>query len=310
MSVLSGLLGDLFSRNSPLGASHHSSAISSTEKLVEFGCEMLTAGDISGAESMCVKALALVPEHESACQLQIDIEFVQCLAAVDQRFPGPRYLDWLAWFHQTLAPESYLEIGVESGQSLQFAAAPTRTVGVDPDIRIVYPQKNWVKLFKLTSDDFFATQDIRQVFGVETIRLSFIDGLHTFDQALRDFINVERFSNAASVVLFHDIFPVVPATAQRDRITKFWVGDTWKVMWILLKYRPELNIFTIPSGPSGLGVVTGLNPNSDILQSEFDRICREAMILDLDTFIADMGTLLHVVENDFEGVANRFNNMK
>lgn len=305
MSILSSLLRDVFLSKKPADVSSQTHSTESAVTLIERCKAQLVSGDIVGAEETCTDALALFPEDVNVCGLPTEIELVKCLAAADKRFPGPQYLEWLDWFHAHLKPASYLEIGVESGQSLRFARAPTRAVGVDPAIQIVHSQENWVKLFKLTSDDFFATHDPKTVFGAETIDLSFIDGLHTFDQALKDFINIERFSNAGSVALFHDIFPVTPATATRDRNTIFWVGDTWKVMFILLKYRPDLKIFTIPTYPSGLGVVTGLNPESRILQTDFDRIYQEAMELELSAFPHGIDDQLRFVENDFAAVAQR-----
>ncbi|HEY8097564.1 MAG TPA: hypothetical protein VIE65_15960, partial [Methylobacter sp.] len=139
---------------------------------------------------------------------------------------------------------------------------------------------------------------------------TFIDGLHTFDQALKDFINAERFSNKRSVALFHDILPTSPLPALRKRETKMWVGDTWKVMIILKKFRPDLQIMTIPTFPSGLGVVTNMDASSTLLHDSFDRICEEAMAYELDSYQPQLNQHLNVVENDFDAVAQRLDPVK
>ena len=268
--------------------------------------DRLSSGDISGAEEMCCELLETFPDNAKAISLQHAIH----LAIVQDRFPGPNYLEWLAWFHTSRRPGSYVEIGVETGQSLQFAQPPTRAIGIDPAIHIVHSQETWVKLFKLTSDEFFTRHDLQEVLGAGNVDLVFIDGLHTFDQALKDFMNVERFSAPESIVLFHDILPVIPVTAMRERNSTFWVGDTWKVMLILLKYRPDLRIFTIPAFPSGLAVVTNLDAHSGSLHQDFERICQEALTLELDKYLPEIDEHLHVVANNFDAMTRVLENPK
>ena len=100
--------------------------------------------------------------------------------------------------------------------------------------------------------------------------LAFIDGLHLYEQVLRDFINVEKFCDRASVVVLHDTLPVAPVAAARLRGTSHWCGDVWKIVPCLRRFRPDLSILTIPTHPSGLTLVTGLDPRSTVLADQFD----------------------------------------
>jgi hypothetical protein len=226
-----------------------------------------------------------------------------CQIAAGKRFAGYNYLDWLNWLHLAVKPKTYVEIGVESGQSLQFSKC--KSVGIDPAIQIFYSQESWVKLYKLTSDDFFVQHDLRKVLGAEFVDMAFIDGLHTFDQALKDFINIERHAHSATVVVFHDIFPVTAITASRERKSFFWLGDTWKVVLILKEMRPDLKICTLPAFPSGLTLVTGLNGNSKLLSQEVDQIIERWMKVELDSYLPEMDTHLNVIEND-TGAVSKF----
>ena len=49
----------------------------------------------------------------------------------------------------------------------------------------------------MTSDDFFASHDLAQVLGGRPVDLAYIDGMHQFEFALRDFMNLERYVGPA-----------------------------------------------------------------------------------------------------------------
>ena len=290
---------------SPAAAAPETGDDNALARQIEAAYALLEAGNIAGAEAIHRELASTNPDPAVNNLLHLIH-----LTIVKDRFPGPEYLEWLVWFHENLQPKAYLEIGVESGQSLRFARHPTKAVGVDPEIHIVYPQECWVKLFKLPSDEFFAQRDLHDVFGEEQVDLAFIDGLHTYDQALKDFVNVERFSSPGTVVLFHDILPAIPITAERERESVFWVGDTWKVLLILLKNRPDLKIHTIPAFPSGLAVVTNLDRNNKLLEANLDRLIDEAADIELATYFSGIEQSLNVISNDFASVKKILDDLK
>ena len=128
------------------------------------------------------------------------------------------------------------------------------------------------RVFHETSDAFFARQTRAQALGAHHVDLAFIDGMHWFEYALRDFIHVEAWSQPNGVVVLHDCLPLFPLTASRERRTKFWVGDVWKVVSILREYRPELRLKIVATAPSGLCIVRGLNPGSRVLPERLQEI--------------------------------------
>ncbi len=194
-----------------------------------------------------------------------------------QALPGDDYYDWLHYFHETLKPAVYVEIGLGHGRSLALAGKGARAIGIDP-YQGFWENLNYVSpdipatLFPLASDDFFKQHDLRQEIGKSTFDLAFIDGLHLFEQVLKDFINLERYARKDSVILIHDCLPVEAIVAERERCTGFWTGDVWRIIPCLKTFRPDLRIMTIPTYPSGLGVVTNLDPLSTGLSDNYDEI--------------------------------------
>jgi hypothetical protein len=118
------------------------------------------------------------------------------------------------------------------------------------------------------------------------VDLAFIDGLHLFEQVLRDFINLERFCAPESVILMHDCLPRDRETSTRDRRTVFWTGDIWKIVPCLTRYRPDLLVHTLDVPPTGLAIVTNLDPQSRVLPDLYDKLCEEFIPLDYDDLVA------------------------
>ncbi len=256
------------------GLGQHARAISLVNEVLAQQPEHLAArfyraqmaqheGDVAGATQHLLAVLRRFPDFPGAQG-----------ALASLRLPGPPYRDVLRRLHELVRPQSYLEIGVETGATLAFAHTAARALGIDPDAsklrRDLLPA--CARVFHETSDAFFARQTREQALGPHRLDLSFIDGMHLFEYALRDFVNVEAWSAPNAVVVLHDCLPIFPLCASRDRHTKFWVGDVWKVVSILREHRPDLRVKVVATAPSGLCVVRGLNPSSRVLAERLDQI--------------------------------------
>lgn len=217
--------------------------------------------------------------------------------------PGPHYREVLAAIHQRLAPDAYLEIGVETGQTLALATTATVAVGVDPsDQPLEVRLPPGARVVRLTSDEFFARYSRHDVFGDHRVDLAFIDGMHLFEYALRDFVNCERWCDAWSTIVLHDCLPILPVSAERERRTRFWVGDTWKAVVAIARRRPDLKIRTILTPPSGLVVIRRLNPASTRLAEELDQALAELADATYDYPPGTYPPEFHVVPNDQRGL--------
>lgn len=248
-------------------------------------------GNNEAALSLCQKVLALMPNSSEAYGLMTSI-----------MLPGEPYDVLLRRFHEYLHPRTYVEIGVECGDSLTLVQEGTLALGIDPAPQIVHPLRPTTKVFAETSDDFFAKHDLNAELGGQPIDLAFIDGMHWFEFALRDFMNIERHASPDSTILYHDCYPPDEITAARERVTAVWCGDVWKLTLCLKKYRPDLVIYTIATFPSGLGIVRNLDPRSTVLQDNLQRICDEFIPLPYDTIAKKKPYLLNLYPNDWSAV--------
>jgi hypothetical protein len=145
-----------------------------------------------------------------------------------------------------IGANSYLELGVEFGTTFHAIAAQSK-VAVDPyfqfdadamrktDINATY--------FQTTSDAYFGTENNGAKFD-----LIFVDGLHTFDQTLRDLLNAIQCLTTGGVIVVDDILPSsysasIPTISESiayravtNEPDPSWMGDVFRLVYFVESY--------------------------------------------------------------------------
>ena len=185
--------------------------------------------------------------------------------------------EFLAQLHAQLQPRGYLEIGVQTGASLAIAQCPS--IGIDPAPLI--GSQGDKRVYTMTSDDFWADAALTAFDNdFPPVDLVYIDGMHLFEFALRDFINVERVCHKGTVVVFDDVLPYNEAIAAREQPPGDWTGDVWKVVDIIGNLRFDLDHRLVDVWSTGAFVVWGFGQSpidSIILQSHYEKIVKRWM---------------------------------
>ena len=184
--------------------------------------------------------------------------------------------------HHTLAPRTYLEVGVFQGASLKLARCPA--VGIDPAPQVTQRLPATARVITSTGDDFFAqsrpldgalpTTAPRRDDGEFFAELALIDGMHHAEFALRDFMNIERNSAPWSLIVFDDALPENPEQALRTRATSSWTGDVFRVEQVLKKYRPDLITVRVDTATGAL-LVFAPNHLDQVLTNSYEQIVAE-----------------------------------
>ena len=207
---------------------------------------------------------------------------------------GENYTRIMEKLHGALRPKTYMEIGTETGQSLAYAQCPS--LAIDPKFQIDGGRMSQILkrpislFFAMESDAFFRDHDPTRYLG-NKIDFAFLDGMHWCEFLLRDFINTERHCHENSIILLHDCLPVEPPIADRAFRTResimphrkgWWTGDVWRTALAIKRYRPRLTITAIDAQPTGLLIVSGLDPGNTVLSDRYDQLEKEMRDWDLD----------------------------
>jgi len=151
---------------------------------------------------------------------------------------------------------SYLEIGVNHGLTFNSVRA-ARKVAVDPkfnfDVKSASSLDNTASFYEVTSDVYFADHHQND----ELFDVIFLDGLHTFDQTLRDLMNAVAFLKPGGAILIDDTVPASYAAALPDIDDFFrfrdaaqfvehsWMGDVFRLVFFIRDYLPSYSYATI-----------------------------------------------------------------
>ncbi len=247
-------------------------------------------GRKADAQRLCRRALTFC-DYDKAYRL---------LAQLD--LPGEHYFRVLARVHAQVRPATYLEVGVSRGESLKLVGPETLALGIDPQPRVGFPLGPHQKIFAQTSDEFFARPDVPALLGGKPLEMAFIDGMHHFEYALRDFINIEPLCRPDSLIFVHDCYPIDARSAERDQTTAYWSGDIWRLIVLLKKYRPDLVIHTLGTPPTGLGLITHLDPASVLLRSRLPDLIAEGLALEFSSIAQRRPEALNLLPYDWPSV--------
>lgn len=248
-------------------------------------------GDAAQAMRTCERALEMRPDFVEVHSIMSEIEL-----------PGEVYTSVIRRLHDALRPRTYVEVGIFQGQTLALASPHTRVIGIDPEPQLRIEPHAGTRIHRETSDAYFAGHDVRAELGGLPVDMAFIDGMHCFDFALRDFMNLERLCKRDSVILVHDCHPLTAPTAERERKTAFWSGDVWRLIVLLCRHRPDLKLHTLAAMPTGLGFITGLDPQSRYIEQHLDELIAEGMALDYSVLDGDKAGTLNLFPNDWSRI--------
>jgi hypothetical protein len=85
-------------------------------------------------------------------------------------------------------------------------------------------------------------------------------------------------------------------------MSSFWSGDIWRLVLLLRKYRPDLELRTIAANPTGLALITRLDPGSRVLADRLDALVAEYLAIDYAELGRDKDGMLNLFPNDWEKI--------
>ena len=168
---------------------------------------------------------------------------------LDITFPENLYRwDLIQYLIDKYSFKKYLEIGCDDDASFSKIKIEKK-IGVDPFSG---------GTIRDTSDNFFKNNN-------DFFDIIFIDGLHIYDQVIKDINNSLKFLNKDGFILIHDCLPRTKAHQAIPRYRGSWNGDVWKAI-VEMRTKKDVETYTCKID-YGIGVIQNKD-NTDILNLE------------------------------------------
>ena len=132
--------------------------------------------------------------------------------------------------------KKYLEIGCDQDENFSKIKVENK-VGVDP-LR--------GGTIRSTSDEFFKSNN-------DKFDIIFLDGLHTYNQTIKDINNSLEHLNSNGIIIIHDCLPKKIWNQIVPRMYGHWNGDVWKAI-VESRTLSDIDTYTCVAD-HGLGVI-------------------------------------------------------
>jgi len=180
---------------------------------------------------------------------------------------------------------AFLEIAAFQSDTFDRAAAHIKVL---VDQNSVYEAtnriENWqnIIVFHLTSDQYFYENTHEQT----KFDVIYIDGLHTFEQTLRDLLNSIARLNPNGVIIIDDIIPnsyvaSLPDLALVSRLwTQMgmqdvsWMGDVFKLVFLIQSSFQQYSYATVEENRGQLVLWPERRPASELVDRKIEHISR------------------------------------
>ncbi len=194
------------------------------------------------------------------------------------------------------SPE-YLEVGVHHGVTFHMLTA-ARRVAVDPDFRFDLVQARATNpdasYHSIPSDDYFS-----HVIGAdEKFDVIFLDGLHTFEQTLRDLLNAIGHIKPGGAIVIDDVLPnsyaaSLPTWEMNIRYRNVrgitddsWMGDVFRLVYFIRDYLRHFSYATT-NEQHGIAILWNTPrpaPSAPLGMNDIMRIDYSDVVLGMDAF--------------------------
>lgn len=200
----------------------------------------------------------------------------------------------LSLFHEP----SYLEIGVNSGDTF-FAVNAAHKVAVDPaflfDMEMARTKHANALFHPVESDVYFG----EIVPPGQRFDVIYLDGLHTFEQTLRDFCNAVEFLKPYGVIVIDDVVPNSYHASLPDIMTSLklrnwvgstdqsWMGDVYRLVFFIQSFFQQYRHATVVENHGQLVVWKDRRRPADVAHRRVEEIGSlpfENIVTDTDTY--------------------------